>query len=127
MKQLPLALLAMSQALGSTAILALSCWSSRGMGWRNARPEPENTGGCLNRSWAMAPVFVARADFYVKDNFSDSLRSGGTGPQMVVIPEGLFVLGGGRSGQQDLGLVKFEYLLAISETEVTAGQHSRIG
>ena len=74
-------------------------------------------------SWAMAPVLVAGADFYVKDKFSDSLRSGGTGPRMVVIPEGRFVLGGGRPGQQDLGLVKFEYLLAISETEVTAGQY----
>jgi serine/threonine-protein kinase PpkA len=42
---------------------------------------------------------------------------------MVVIPDGVFVLGGGRMGQQNLGVVKIEYLLAVSTTEVTAGQY----
>jgi serine/threonine-protein kinase PpkA len=82
------------------------------------------------RSWitllllcALVPVSVARAEYVVRDQFSDSLRSGGTGPEMVVIPAGVFVLGGGRTGQQNLGVVKIEYLLAVSTTEVTAGQY----
>ena len=57
------------------------------------------------------------------DTFSDSLRSGGEGPPMVVIPDGMFVLGGGAPGQQDLGMIKIQYLLAFSATEITNAQY----
>lgn len=77
----------------------------------------------LALSWALAPGVAHTADFDVKDKFSDTLRSGGTGPEMVVIPDGQFVLGGGRSGPQGLGLVKIDYLLAVGTTEITVGQY----
>ena len=38
---------------------------------------------------------AARAEPTIGDKFTDPLRSGGTSPEMVVIPDGMFVLGGG--------------------------------
>ena len=72
---------------------------------------------------AFAPILVAEVEYNVGDKFSDSLRSGGAGPQMVVIPDGLFVLGGGRLGKDKMGMIKIEYMLAFSATEVTIGQY----
>ncbi len=66
---------------------------------------------------------AARAEPTIGDKFTDPLRSGGTSPEMVVIPDGMFVLGGGQPGQQDLGLVKLQYLLAFSATEITNAQY----
>ncbi|MCB1686747.1 MAG: SUMF1/EgtB/PvdO family nonheme iron enzyme, partial [Pseudomonadales bacterium] len=57
------------------------------------------------------------------ETFRDELRSGGTGPEMVVIPSGRFVLGGWAPGKTKLGLVKIQYRLAIGTTEVTRGQY----
>jgi len=65
----------------------------------------------------------AQAEINVGDAFADPLRSGGSGPGMIVIPDGMFVLGGGQVGQQDLGMVKILYLLAVSATEITNGQY----
>ncbi len=59
----------------------------------------------------------------IGDTFNDTLRSGGEGPPMVVIPDGMFVLGGGAPGQQDLGMIKIQYLLAFSATEITSQQY----
>jgi formylglycine-generating enzyme required for sulfatase activity len=59
----------------------------------------------------------------VGEKFADALRSGGSGPQVIVIPDGLFVLGGGAPGQQDLGRVQIAYLIAVGVTEVTIGQY----
>ena len=77
-------------------------------------------------SWALAPLLANAADFVVSDDFADSLRSGGTGPKMVVIPEGSFTLGGGSPGEKDLGKVKIEYLLAVSATEITRGEYRQV-
>ena len=63
------------------------------------------------------------ADFDTGESFSDELSSGGTGPRVVVIPGGRFTLGGGTPGQQDLGVVKIDYRIAIGATEVTVGQY----
>lgn len=63
------------------------------------------------------------ADLDISDTFSDSLRSGGTGPSMIVIPDGQFVLGGGKVDESGMGLVKIEYLLAVGTTEVTNAQY----
>jgi len=71
----------------------------------------------------MAPIVSSAEDFDVGDKFSDPMKSGGEGPQMVVIPGGIFVLGGGRPGQQDLGKVKIDYRLAFGAKEVTRGQY----
>ena len=74
-------------------------------------------------SWALSPLLVNAADYVVSDDFTDSLRSGGTGPKMVVIPEGSYTMGGGSPGENDLGKVTIEYLLAFSATEITRGEH----
>ena len=66
---------------------------------------------------------LAQAQDNVGDTFSSPLRSGGSGPAMVVIPDGMFTLGGGKPGQHDLGLVKIQYLVAFSTTEITRGQY----
>ncbi len=68
-------------------------------------------------------ALAARADIDIGDTFSDPLRSGGTGPGMVAIPDGMFVLGGGQPGQQDLGMIKIQYRIAFSATEITNGQY----
>jgi formylglycine-generating enzyme required for sulfatase activity len=71
----------------------------------------------------MAPILLARADFSVGQAFTDELRSGGNGPQMVVIPGGRFVMGGWPLGKDELGVVKIDYRLAFGATEVTVGQY----
>ncbi len=72
---------------------------------------------------ALGLASAAHAELTVGEKFADPLRSGGSGPDMVVIPEGSFILGGGKPGQQDLGLVKLHYLLAFSTTEITNAQY----
>ena len=74
-------------------------------------------------SFVLCPLMVSAADFATGEKFSDSLRSGGNGPTMVVIPQGNFVLGGGRSEQKNLGRVNIDYSLAFSTTEVTNAQY----
>ena len=70
-----------------------------------------------------ASILTAQAEFQIQDVFRDSLRSGGKGPEMIVIPDGNFVLGGGRPGADDMGRVNIDYLLAVSTTEITWGQY----
>jgi len=79
--------------------------------------------GVLVLAWLLSPVFAVGAEFNAGDKFSENLRSGGTGPEVVVIPGGLFTLGGGSARQQGLGVVKIEYPLAFGATEVTVGQY----
>ena len=67
-----------------------------------------NTLFALLFSMAIAPLLASAEDYDVGDSFRDTLRSGGSGPEMVVIPGGIFVLGGGPPGQQDLGKVKID-------------------
>ena len=71
----------------------------------------------------LAPAWSQGAGLDTGDAFSDPLNSGGTGPELVVIPGGLFVLGGGQPGQHDLGLVKIQYRIAFSAREITVGQY----
>jgi formylglycine-generating enzyme required for sulfatase activity len=71
----------------------------------------------------LAGVALAAEEYTVGQEFSDTLRSGGSGPRMVVIPGGRFVLGGWPVGTADLGLVKFDYRLGFGVTEVTLGQY----
>ena len=68
---------------------------------------------------------AAAADYEIGDKFNDTLRSGGSGPDMVVIPAGRFTLGGGAPGQHDLGTIDIEYRRAFSSTEVTLGQYRK--
>lgn len=70
-----------------------------------------------------ASILTAQAEFQTGDIYRDSLRSGGKGPEMTVIPEGSFVVGGGRPGADNLGLVKLDYKLAVSTTEITIAQY----
>ncbi|MCZ6831502.1 MAG: SUMF1/EgtB/PvdO family nonheme iron enzyme [Gammaproteobacteria bacterium] len=65
----------------------------------------------------------AQLDYDDGDVFSDSLRSGGNGPTMVVIPAGSMSLGGGSGDSQGIGRVTFSRELAVSATEITAGQY----
>ena len=67
----------------------------------------------------------AQAEFTVGDTFADDLRSGGTGPQMVVIPGGRFVPGGWPLSKDTSGEVKIDYRMAFGLTEVTLGQYRR--
>lgn len=71
----------------------------------------------------ISPAVSFSADFDTGERFSDKLGSAGTGPEVVVIPGGRFILGGGTPGQHDLGVVKFDYRLAFGVTEVTVGQY----
>lgn len=71
----------------------------------------------------LAPVWSQGAGLDTGATFSDPLESGGNGPEMVVIPGGLFVLGGGQPGQHDLGLIKIQYRIAFSAREITVGQY----
>ena len=72
---------------------------------------------------ALLALPVAAVDYEIGEKYSDSLRSGGNGPEMVVIPAGRFTLGGGTPGQHDLGTVDIQYRLAFSTTEITVGQY----
>ena len=72
---------------------------------------------------AFSGTASAERENAVGETFRDELRSGGSGPELVVIPSGRFVLGGWPVGQTDLGLVKIAYRLAIGVTEVTRGQY----
>jgi formylglycine-generating enzyme required for sulfatase activity len=72
---------------------------------------------------ALCAAFTARAEIDAGDTFSDALRSGGSGPGMVAIPGGMFTLGGGKPGQQDLGRVKIQYRIAFSATEISNAQY----
>ena len=66
---------------------------------------------------------TATREYAVGEHFSDQLRSGGTGPEMVVIGSGRFILGGWPVGRTELGLIKIDYLLAMGVTEVTRRQY----
>lgn len=70
-----------------------------------------------------ASVPAGALAYEVGEKFSDELRSGGQGPEMVVIPSGRFTLGGGTPGQQNLGVIAIEYRLAMGATEVTVAQY----
>ncbi len=75
----------------------------------------------LGGLYFLAAAAVAQ-DYGIGDTFEDGLRSGGSGPQMVVVPSGRFTLGGGRSRDDDMGTVDIPYRFAISATEITVGQ-----
>jgi formylglycine-generating enzyme required for sulfatase activity len=57
------------------------------------------------------------------EEFADSLRSGGSGPNMVVIPAGSLSLGAVQGGPQVTGRVRFDRDFAVSATEISAGQY----
>ncbi len=61
--------------------------------------------------------------YEVGEKFRDELRSGGQGPEMIIIPSGRFTLGGGTSGQQNMGVISIEYRLAMGAKEVTVAQY----
>ena len=71
----------------------------------------------------LSPLAHADERFEVGSTFSDSLRSGGSGPLMVVIPSGRFVLGGWPVARGDLGTMKIDYRIAVGVTEITRGQY----
>jgi formylglycine-generating enzyme required for sulfatase activity len=77
--------------------------------------------------WAIALLLGAASalaqNYDVGDTFSDKLRSGDTGPAMVVIPQGKFVLGGGRAGLDGTGEVSMPRPFAMGSAEVTRAQY----
>jgi len=58
--------------------------------------------------------------------FTDGMRSGARGPQMVVIPHGAFRMGSedgeGKESERPARNIRFERGVAMSRTEVTVGQ-----
>jgi serine/threonine-protein kinase PpkA len=66
---------------------------------------------------------AGQADYNDGDEFADSLRSGGKGPKMVVIPAGRLTLGEVRGTGGDSMTVRFETSLAVSAYEITAGEY----
>lgn len=73
--------------------------------------------------FALSPTLAFSESIDTGESFADELRTGGMGPKVVVIPGGRFTLGGGAPGQHDLGVVKFDYRIAVGATEVTVGQY----
>ncbi len=57
----------------------------------------------------------------VGDEFNDILKTGGTGPRMVVIPNGEFYMGSqtGAKHQRPRHLVQFDYGFAVAKQEIT--------
>ncbi|MFK8048952.1 MAG: formylglycine-generating enzyme family protein [Halioglobus sp.] len=74
-------------------------------------------------TFATIPGVVQGADFNVSETFQDTLRSGGIGPEMIVIRQGELVVGGGKPSEEGLGVVKIDYLLAVGTTEITNAQY----
>ena len=74
-------------------------------------------------SLLMSPATHAQLDYDDGDEFSDTLRSGGVGPEMIVIPAGSLSLGGARGSGDGAITVRFDEELAVSKTEITAGQY----
>jgi len=60
--------------------------------------------------------------------FTDALRDGGRGPQMVVIPHGAFRMGSDKDGlenERPARNVRFDRGVAMARTEVTVGEFTR--
>ena len=74
----------------------------------------------LGLAVSVSPGAVA---YEIGERFTDTPRSGGQGPEMVIVPSGRFTLGGGTPGQQNLGVIDIGYRLAFGITEVTRGQY----
>jgi len=73
--------------------------------------------------WLLLPGSLSAQDLGAGDTYSDPLRSGGSGPPMVVIRDGKFSLGGGRGPKADQVEVTIDYLLGVGVTEITLGQY----
>ena len=73
----------------------------------------------------LSPGAIAAGETYLPgDTFSHDLPGGGKGPEMVVVREGKYVMGGGRVGDDPEDLViEIAHPFAISTTEVTAGMY----
>lgn len=81
--------------------------------------------GALLASLLLSTTAGAR-DYLPGDSFAHDLPNGGKGPEMVVISEGEFVLGGGRIGDDpDQLIIEFEHPFAISKTEITNAMYRR--
>ena len=87
-----------------------------------------------SRPCAKTPVFLlfvtlssstvlAQNDLEAGETFQQNLRSGGSGPTMVVVPAGSLALGGVQGGPEGVGRVTFENDFAVSATEISAGQY----
>jgi formylglycine-generating enzyme required for sulfatase activity len=68
-------------------------------------------------------IAAGQADFSDGDEFRDNLRSGGTGPLMVVIPAGRLDLGQVRGTEGGSLTVSFDNHFAVGAHEVTAGEY----
>ena len=71
----------------------------------------------------ISSIARAQLDYDDGDEFSDTLRSGGSGPEMVVIPAGSLSLGSVRGAADGTMTVRFREELAVGKTEITAGQY----
>lgn len=69
--------------------------------------------------------------FRPRQVFTDAMRSGGRGPQMVVIPHGAFRMGAGENesaagdAERPARNIRFARGLAMSRTEITVGEFRR--
>ncbi len=72
----------------------------------------------------MARLTHGAETYHAGDTFSHPLPSGGTGPEMIVVPEGRYAFGGGRmSDDPETLVVEIARPFAISKTEITAGMY----
>ena len=72
----------------------------------------------------LLPSTATAADYLPGDTFADNLPSGGQGPEMVVVREGKYVMGGGRVGERpDQLVIEIMHPYAISKTEITTAMY----
>ncbi|MFV0275782.1 MAG: formylglycine-generating enzyme family protein [Parahaliea sp.] len=62
-------------------------------------------------------------EYYSGQTFAEKLNSGGEGPQMMVVPRGKFVLGGGKAGPDNAGVITIDYPIALGLKETTRAQY----
>ena len=85
-------------------------------------PRTQGVAAALFLLLMVSPPVISQ-ELFSGQTFRDPLRSGGEGPDMVVLPQGKFVLGGGRAGKDGAGQVRINYPLALATTEITRGQY----
>lgn len=71
----------------------------------------------------LASTAMAR-EYLPGDTFAHDLPNGGKGPEMIVVREGKYVMGGGRvGGNPDALEIEIEHPFAISKTEITTAMY----
>src|SRR5690606_22352077 len=71
------------------------------------------------RSTACRPELANSRKPYCRD----SLRSGGKGPMLAVLPPGKFMMGGEKPDEQPVHEVRIDYPYAMAVNEVSVGEY----